>query len=407
MSMEPITDIETRRLTVLDIDRDDTTNLFTSDGSDTTPGQGPALNMALTTAFPACGTLGLYTCERVVLVLAGDPAAKMPRDKAIIAALAADAAFAPVISNVEPDAIEVLVNKRAVRFLQYVCAGLESNAPGETQIRGQLAAALDQAIGAGGTSARAPLAKLVREILEADKAVRAESGLNANGSQSWPRIALSIAHDDGGLRPGARIVLIGAGEIAAEAAMYLRPIGEVSIYNRTKARAEELAVEHGFRVIRQDELGASVAAADVVVVASPVVPEAVLMADLAGRITIDLTADGVMSARAVGGATVVGADQIRAVQETVRRSLADSIGKGRRLIESRTDVIWRAFLKACRPNLVGAVAEALGRAEVDDLDDHARRHAQNNFMRRLAVMQEELSDEERRILAMLFGELDN
>jgi len=86
-----------------------------------------------------------------------------------------------------------------------------------------------------------------------------------------------------------RVLLVGAGKMAAETLRYLREAGarDVTVVNRTAGRAVELAARLGARPGRFDELAAELAAADLVVsttgAAAPVVPLEVFLRAEAAR----------------------------------------------------------------------------------------------------------------------------
>ncbi len=212
--------------------------------------------------FPGREAVLLSTCNRVELYAAGEHEAAAPESAELVAFLAEcrglDAArLEPVFARERDEAV--------VRHLFGVAAGLDSMVLGEPQILGQVKQAwsLAQAAGTAG-----PLtAGMFQAALRTAKRVATETAVGRERT-SIPSVAVADfaagvfeRFDD------KRILLVGAGKMAAETLRYLRQAGarDVTVVNRTATRAVELAARLGARPGDFASLAAELAAADLVV----------------------------------------------------------------------------------------------------------------------------------------------
>ncbi|WP_410638233.1 glutamyl-tRNA reductase [Amycolatopsis sp. lyj-346] len=134
------------------------------------------------------------------------------------------------------DSLYVHYAGAAVEHLFSVTSGLDSMVVGETQILGQIRAAYATAREAG-TVGRT-LHELIQTTLRVGKRVHTETGLDQLGA-SVVSEALAAAGDV----TGKHAVIVGAGSMGALSAAQLRKagIGEITVANRTDARARRLA----------------------------------------------------------------------------------------------------------------------------------------------------------------------
>ena len=147
-----------------------------------------------------------------------------------------------------------------------IAAGLESTVPGETQILGQVRAALEAARAAG--TIEPELDILVSEAIACARRVRAE--IDPRGVMpSVASTAIAKLDAEFGVA-GKRALVIGSGVIASLAARELarRGIARLSIVNRTPERAERLAGELGAARIPFENRYGEIAASDIVVSAT-------------------------------------------------------------------------------------------------------------------------------------------
>ncbi len=211
--------------------------------------------------FPGREGVLLSTCNRVEFYAAGERDA-VPAEDDILAFLAECRGLevtqlAPVLARRRDDAV--------VRHLFSVAAGLDSMVLGEPQILAQVKQAW--ALAQESRTAGPLTGEMFQAALRTAKRVATETALGRE-RVSIPSVAVSDfaagvfeRFDD------KRVLLVGAGKMAAETLRYLREAGarDVTVVNRTAGRAVELAARLGARPGRFDELAAELAAADLVV----------------------------------------------------------------------------------------------------------------------------------------------
>ena len=135
--------------------------------------------------------------------------------------------------------------EEAWTHLLAMSAGLESANLGDREIPGQLKDALTQAreVGVAGAEAHAAVEDVIRE----GQRLRARLGL-ADGNVSVATVALR--HLTEGLTAGAAIALVGVGPMTQYLAERLPERGfQVTVANRTRAKAHDLADPLGLRVM--------------------------------------------------------------------------------------------------------------------------------------------------------------
>lgn len=152
----------------------------------------------------------------------------------------------------------------AVRHLHRVAAGLDSLVIGEPQILGQVTRALELALEAGACGG--VLSRLFRSAIHAGKRARSETAISRNATSVSSLAALLAAQEVAHL-PDARILMIGAGEMAELAVESLRNRGarHIVVLNRTLERARSLAERWGARAVAFEELDAFLLHADIVI----------------------------------------------------------------------------------------------------------------------------------------------
>jgi glutamyl-tRNA reductase len=153
---------------------------------------------------------------------------------------------------------------RAVQHLFTVACGLDSMVVGESQILGQVRAALATAQELG--TAGPVLNELVQHALRVGKLARNRTGIDRAG-RSLVGVALEQAAAVLGGLAGRRAMVVGAGSMSALAATSLTraEIGDLIVANRTRARAERLAEAMGGRAVAMDDVPAALGAVDLVV----------------------------------------------------------------------------------------------------------------------------------------------
>ncbi len=126
-----------------------------------------------------------------------------------------------------------------------VAAGLKSVVPGEFEILGQLRRALELAIEE--QSAGSEVTDIFQRAIASGRRVRSETSIS-RGTTSFAQAAAAAAIDELGQQlVGARVVILGAGQMASGVAKSLLgatpTIANVTILNRTLSRAESLRDE--------------------------------------------------------------------------------------------------------------------------------------------------------------------
>jgi len=182
-------------------------------------------------------------------------------------------------------ALYVHHDSSAARQLFRVASGLDSMVLGESEIQGQVRAAL---VVASEERTLGPLLeRMFRQALEAGRRVRRETQLGA-GATSVASVAVELAAGSGELR-GRRALLLGAGEVAEATARALlgRGLSEVVVANRTVATARAVAERFGGRGVGFDRLQRELRAADVVISSTdaphPILPHEQVVEAMASR----------------------------------------------------------------------------------------------------------------------------
>lgn len=176
-------------------------------------------------------------------------------------------------------------DEEAVGHLFEVACSLHSLVPGESQIQGQVAEALELA--QGGNSAGPIMSALFRAALVAGKRARSETGIS-RGAASVSHVAVQLARQLFPRLNEACVLLIGSGQMSELAARNLCDNGaqRLLIMNRTQEHAIDLAQRFGTLsggqvIVHRSfaELAATLVEADVVI-SSTRAPHALLTPDL-------------------------------------------------------------------------------------------------------------------------------
>ncbi len=172
----------------------------------------------------------------------------------------------------------VRADEQAISHLFGVACGLYSLVPGEPQIQGQVAEALELAQGGG--YAGPVTSALFRAALVAGKRARSETGISRNAT-SVSYVAVQLAQRLFHNLHEASILLVGSGKMSELTAANLCDHGvhQLIIINRTQANALDLAQRFGAIHRSFTELAASLAEADVVI-SSTTAPRALITVEM-------------------------------------------------------------------------------------------------------------------------------
>lgn len=161
------------------------------------------------------------------------------------------------------DHLMVDYDTEAIRHLFEVTAGLDSMVVGEHEILGQVRSAWEAGRSAGTVGPTLNL--LFRHAVECGKRARTETSISRSVT-SVSQAAVVMASDRLGRMDGASALVIGAGDMGRGMVNLLNGAGvnSVTIANRDKSRAEELAREVGGAAVGLDHLAGVMARVDVV-----------------------------------------------------------------------------------------------------------------------------------------------
>lgn len=169
----------------------------------------------------------------------------------------------------------------AVRHVFRVAASLDSMVLGEPQILGQVKDAYDAAVAAG--ALRSQLARCVHRAFTVAKRIRTETHLGA-GTVSISSVAVDLAKRIFGDLADCTVLLVGAGEMAEQAAKSLgQQAKAIRICNRSFERAAQLAKTFGASAAPLEQLEQELVASDVVVTSTSS-KSFVITRDLAKRV---------------------------------------------------------------------------------------------------------------------------
>jgi glutamyl-tRNA reductase len=213
--------------------------------------------------FPGREGVLLSTCNRVEFYAAGGESDGPPPPPDQLVSFLAEcrgidaSLLTPVLAGDRDEAV--------VRHLFSVAAGLDSMVLGEPQIVAQVKQAWSLA---QESRTSGPLTgEMFQAALRTAKRVASETAI---GRERISIPSVAVADFASGVFErfdDKRVLLIGAGKMAAETLRYLREAGarDVLIVNRTAGRAGDLAARLGARAGRFENLAAELAAADLVV----------------------------------------------------------------------------------------------------------------------------------------------
>lgn len=252
----------------------------------------------------------------------------------------------------------VYFDEGAVGHTFTVAAGLDSMVAGESQILGQVKAALITAQGAGtvGTG----LNSLFQQALRVGKRVQAETAVGTAG-RSLVSAAYDLITAACGPWTGRRVLVVGAGAMAGLAARTAAAAGaRVTCVNRTPARAQRLADAVGGRARPYGELGAALFETDVLVTCTGaqdllITADQLVGTPVIGVVDLALPADVATDVTELGVALVnldllrehqldtASAAELESARELVRSEVADFLGLRRAAAVAPTVVALRSM----------------------------------------------------------------
>ena len=236
-----------------------------------------SLRERLTCALPDCHTLPpetdrfapiremvvLSTCNRIELYAYVDAA---PAEAHTLLLNYLDAHH-PIEVNTFRDYLYFYTGDETVEQLLRVAAGLDSLVLGEPQILGQVTSAFMQAVETG--SAGPALTALFHGAIRAGKRARSETAISSNPA-TVSSVAIALAEDVVGDLRGQRVLVVGLGDMGQMTLNALRKRGveQISLVNRSRERAEEIAAAWHGNVYDLAALPQALAGTDVVISAT-------------------------------------------------------------------------------------------------------------------------------------------
>lgn len=212
--------------------------------------------------FPDTEAVLLSTCNRVELYSAAEDAARAPTREEIARFMAE---FHGLRCEEVLDDLFERHGADAVRHLFMVAAALDSMVVGEPQILNQVKQAYSLACE---RDAAGPLThEIFQASLRAARRVAAETAINQR-RVSIPSVAIGdFARQIFEQFDDKHVVVLGAGEMGEETVRYLLDEGarDVTVINRSRQRAEELAARWHGRAVPWEQLDQELIAADLVV----------------------------------------------------------------------------------------------------------------------------------------------
>ena len=201
------------------------------------------------------------TCNRTEIYAVTTPDATGDRVPRLLQLLAKARPFVPCE---HPANYRVARDEEAVRHLFRVTSGLDSQILGESQIVGQVRQAGIMARDCD-TAGRV-LHRLWERALRTGKRVRTETAIG-EGALSASYAALALARKVFGSLRRRHVLVVGIGEIGLLTLENLQGVemGTLTILNRTRARADEVAGNFGGRARDFEELEEALVAADLVI----------------------------------------------------------------------------------------------------------------------------------------------
>jgi len=348
--------------------------------------------------FPQMEAVLLSTCNRVEIYTAAESGVEPTLEQA--------AAFLAEFHGIDEGLIIQCLyqhgDEAAVRHLFSVASSLDSMVVGEPQILAQVKEAYQIAVLQESTGP--VLHSAFQAALHVARRVAGETAIHQR------RVSVpSVAVADFGRQIFERfddkhVVVIGAGEMAAETLRYLREEGahQITIVNRSYERASELAPHWHGRAIAWDQLYEALATADLIISTTGANEPIVTLAGF-GRIErarsgrplfiLDLAVPRDFDP-AIGHRPDVYLYSIDDLQEACRRNKAQrdkELPHAKRIIEQET----ARFMTEWRHRAVGPVIEQLRRGwqkpkedelqrllnKLPNLDDHVRDEIRRSFDR--------------------------
>jgi glutamyl-tRNA reductase len=268
----------------------------------------------------------------------------------------------------------LLSGREAALHLFEVASGIDSQLLGENEIFGQVKEAYAAAQSGGSTGP--VLNRVFQKAFQAAKHVRTHTGI-ASGQVSIASVAVELAGDIFGDLAGARVLVLGTGEVgeATAKAFRSRGAGDLAVAGRNRDRAEGVASGLGAGVVHFDEKDSRLADYDIVV-CSTAAPAAVLSTSAISAamrkrparplllIDLALPRDVEVSAAYLQNVFLYNLDDLAKIAEQNRSEREADVARCRAILSERADSLWRSVLKrgATAPGSAVSPSQGAGQA---------------------------------------------
>ncbi len=236
---------------------------------------------------------------------------------------------------------------------------------------------------------RAALNLLFRRAVEVGKRARSETAIG-RGTASVSHAAVEMAEERLGSLAGAKVVVVGAGDVGEATAVALasRGVAELVVANRTPQRGSALAERVGGRVAPTSDLGHELVGADVVVTCTgaetPIIDHELMASAVAQRsarpllvLDIAVPRDVEGSAADLPGVTLLDIEDLRDWADRGRQARAAEAGLVREIVAEEVD----RYLDDASVREVAPILGAL-----HDHAEHVRMAELARFQRRLSAL---------------------
>ncbi|UCH35814.1 MAG: glutamyl-tRNA reductase [Armatimonadota bacterium] len=288
-------------------------------------------------------------------------------------------------SGLSPDVvwphIYEMAGRDAAIHLCCVAGGVDSQVVGESEILGQVKAAMKAAKECGALGRE--LEKMFSAAVNCGKRARTETGIG-RGAFSVGRCAVDKAKRVFGCLDGRAILILGAGKIAEGTARHLRAQGAAPILvaNRTHSRAQELARELGGQAMRYDQLAEALVQADIVISSTSAphfvllpeqVTEAMRRREGRGLFLIDIAVprDIDPQVAATPGVHLYNIDDLGGGVEEAAESRAGEVAAAKRIAGEAAEEFWQWLAARQATPLVAALREHFEDAREEQLSKFA------------------------------------
>jgi glutamyl-tRNA reductase len=243
-----------------------------------------------------------------------------------------------------------LTGRAAALHLFEVASGIDSQLIGENEIFGQVKDAYAAAQASGTTGAI--LNRVFQKAFQASKHVRTHTGIAA-GTVSIANVAVDLAANIFGNLAGAKVLILGTGEIggATAKAFTSRGAEDLAVAGRTHEKAIEVATGLGAGTVPFDERDTRLAEFDIVVcstaaptaiLTTPAVAAAMRRRPARPLLLIDLAVprDVEVGAADLQNVFLYNLDDLAKIAESNRKARAAEIVRCRAMLAERADHLW-------------------------------------------------------------------